>query len=82
MKELDTPHSAVPDDILDEGQAADLLQIETRTLRLWRATRGVPHYKPTRKVVRFSRRDLLSWLERSRVAITRGPSRRRGQEAA
>lgn len=57
------------DDILNETEAAALLHQEPRTLRLWRHARGLPHFKPTRKVVLYRRADVLAWLEQSRVAM-------------
>ena len=62
------------DDLLNETEAAALLHLEPRTLRLWRQQRGLPHFKPTRKVVLYRRSDLLAWLEQSRVATTRNHS--------
>lgn len=63
----------IPDNLLNEQEAAAFLRIKPRTLRLWRARRGVPHFKPTSKVVLYRRSDLMAWLEQSRVAtISRG----------
>ena len=58
-------------DLLDETKAAELLGVEPRTLRLWRNTRGLPHFKPTGKIVRYRASEIMNWLERFRVA-TRG----------
>ena len=60
---------ASPADILTDEQAAALLGIESRTLRLWRHTRGLPHIKITSKVIRYRRSDLDGWLNRHTVAI-------------
>ncbi len=59
-------------DILTEPEAAELLSVEPRTLRLWRHTRGLPHYKLTAKVIRYRRGDLIGWMDRCRVATRRG----------
>jgi len=60
------------DDLLNETEAAALLHLEPRTLRLWRQSRGLPHFKPTRKVVLYRRSDLLGWLDQHRVATLKG----------
>ena len=56
-------------DILTEDQTAALLAVETRTLRLWRKTRGLPHVKLTSKIIRYRRADIDQWLARHRVAM-------------
>jgi DNA-binding transcriptional MerR regulator len=45
-------------DILDDKQAAALLHTNPRTLRLWRATRGLPFIRITSKVIRYRRADI------------------------
>lgn len=57
---------------IDENAAADLLGVEPRTIRLWRRCRGLPHYKLTRKIVRFKESDLIQWAESHRVAQVGG----------
>jgi len=57
------------DSILNETEAATLLGVGPRTIRLWRRSRGLPHYKLTAKIVRFKRSDLIEWME-SRRRIT------------
>jgi excisionase family DNA binding protein len=52
------------DEILNEQQAADLLKITPRTIRLWRKERGLPHNKITSRVIRYKRSDLEQWLDR------------------
>ena len=64
--------SEQPTDLLDEKQAAAFLHITPRVARLWRSTRGLPHFKPTKKVTLYRRSDLLAWLEQSRVATVGG----------
>lgn len=59
------------DEILTEKQAAELIHQKPRLLRLWRECRGLPHFKPTRKVVLYKKADVLEWLESSRVAPRR-----------
>jgi excisionase family DNA binding protein len=59
-------------ELLTDQQAAEILAVEPRTIRLWRQTRGLPHIKITSKVIRFRRPDLDAWLERRRTVIGRG----------
>jgi len=59
-----------PGDILTDEQAAALLAVEPRTLRLWRHTRGLPHMKITSKIIRYRRADLDAWLDRARTVIS------------
>ena len=47
---------------LNEREAAQFLSIEPRTLRLWRRTRGVPYFSPSKRTILFSRAELLAWL--------------------
>ena len=61
-----------PAELLNDEQAAAFLGIESRTLRLWRQTRGLPFLKLTAKVIRYRRCDLDEWLSQHRVAITGG----------
>lgn len=67
-----TPPAAT--DLFSEAEAAAYLHQQPRTLRLWRAARGLPHFKPTSKVVLYRRADLDAWLEQTRVAMIGGQS--------
>jgi hypothetical protein len=51
-------------DLVDEKQAAEIIDVAPGTLSVWRSTGryGVPFIKVGRKV-RYSRTALLSWLE-------------------
>jgi excisionase family DNA binding protein len=60
-------------ELLTDKEAAAILAVEPRTLRLWRNTRGLPHIKITSKVIRYRRADVDAWLERRRTVIP--PSR-------
>jgi excisionase family DNA binding protein len=60
---------AAASDILTDRDAAALLGVQERTLRLWRQTRGLPFIRITSKVVRYRRADIDGWLARRRVAI-------------
>jgi len=59
-----------PDEILDEAGAADFLKVARITVRKWESSRGLPHYKPSRKCKRYKRSELLAWLERHRIQMT------------
>jgi hypothetical protein len=63
---------AMQNELLDEAQAAAVLGVEPRTLRLWRLMRGVPHYRLTQKAIRYRRSDLDGWLDQHRVAMVTG----------
>lgn len=56
-------------DLLDDAQAAAFLSITSRTLRLWRQTQGLPHFKITAKIIRYRRSDLDAWVNRRRTAV-------------
>ena len=66
-------------DVLTEAEAAAYLHQKPRTIREWRATRGLPCFKPTAKVTLYRRQDLDAWLDRSRVAF---PPRSRARSVA
>ncbi|MBM3836302.1 MAG: helix-turn-helix domain-containing protein [Verrucomicrobia bacterium] len=55
--------------LLTHDEAAQLLAVKSRTLRLWRRTRGLPHIKITSKEIRYRRADLDAWLDRRRTVI-------------
>jgi hypothetical protein len=56
-------------DLLTDEQAAAILSVEPRTLRLWRNTRNLPFLKLTPRVIRYRLSDLQAWLDRSRTVI-------------
>jgi hypothetical protein len=66
-------------DVFNEAEAAAYLHQKPRTIREWRATRGLPCFKPTAKVTLYRRQDLDAWLDRSRVAF---PPRSRARSVA
>jgi excisionase family DNA binding protein len=57
--------------VLDEPQAADYIQVEPRTIRLWRNTKGLPHLKISARTIRYRKADLDQWLSQHRVEIVR-----------
>jgi len=71
-QDLPTPPAEVKpaSELLTDTQAAALLSVEPRTLRLWRHSRGLPFIRITSKVIRYRRVDIDGWIARRRVAIT------------
>ncbi len=61
--------TTIASDVFNETEAAAYLHQKPRTIRDWRARRGLPCFKPTAKVTLYRRADLDAWLERSRVAF-------------
>ena len=57
-------------DILTDAECCALLSIESRTLRMWRKSRGLPYCKITRRAIRYQRQAVVEWLSRHSVAIT------------
>ncbi len=57
------------DDLLNDKQAAKILGVLPRTLKLWRYTRGLPFIRITSKVIRYRRRDIEAWLDRRRTVM-------------
>ena len=58
--------------ILTDETAAALLAVEPRTVREWRAKRGLPFIRITPKVVRIRRADLDKWMAKRQVAMIKG----------
>jgi len=53
----------VPGDLLDETEAAAILNTAVRTLRNWRALRKGPRYRKIgQRMVRYHRADLLAFV--------------------
>ena len=50
-------------DLLNDVTAAELLGIKPRTIRIWRAKRGIPHFRITNKEIRYKKSDIIAWLE-------------------
>jgi hypothetical protein len=61
--------TTIASDVFSEAEAAAYLHQKPRTIRDWRARRGLPCFKPTAKVTLYRRADLDAWLDRSRVAF-------------
>ncbi len=55
--------------LLTEADVALMLNVEPRTIRLWRRTLGLPFLKITRKIIRFRQTDIDGWLARRRVQM-------------
>ena len=59
-----------PAEIFDDASAAAYIGgITARTIREWRARRGLPFIRITAKTIRIRRADLDEWLARRRVAM-------------
>jgi len=58
--------------ILTDETAAALLAVEPRTVREWRARRGLPFIRISAKVIRIRRSDLDKWMDKRQVATMRG----------
>lgn len=50
-------------DVLDTAQAEAFLGVNEHTLRELMVNGGLPHARLSARVVRFSRRQLLEWVE-------------------
>ena len=49
-----------------ESDTAAYLNVEPRTCRLWRTTRGLPFIRISSKAVRYRKADVDTWLDRRR----------------
>jgi hypothetical protein len=55
--------SLAPGDLLDENEAAAILNTAVRTLRNWRALRKGPRYRKIgQRLVRYHRADLAAFI--------------------
>ena len=57
-------------ELLTDRQAAEFLAVQSRTLRLWRHTRQLPHIRISNRVLRYRKSDLDAWLARRFVTIS------------
>jgi helix-turn-helix protein len=58
-------------DLLTEAEAAGFLGVEPKTLSVWRSTKRYPlAYLKIGRLVRYSRSDLVAFLESRRVRST------------
>jgi excisionase family DNA binding protein len=57
-------------ELLTDSQVAAFLAVESRTLREWRHTRGLPHIRISSRVLRYRKSDLDAWLARRFVTIS------------
>jgi hypothetical protein len=69
IKHLASPTGA-DNSVLDDNDVASFFKVEVRTVRLWRRTRGLPHLKLTRKVIRYKLKDIEQWADKSRTVTT------------
>ena len=61
--------SSIPDEHLTYEQAARFLNLKLGTLYCKVARREVPHVRLGKRCVRFSKNDLLAWLNARRVVV-------------
>jgi excisionase family DNA binding protein len=62
-----------PDSLLNETQAAQLLNLSTRTLQAWRISGRGPPFVRAGRAVRYLRRALMAWIEAHTVLVERAP---------
>jgi hypothetical protein len=60
------------DALLAETQAADLLNLSSRTLQAWRVKGTGPAFIRAGRAIRYRRRDLISWIEANTVSASGG----------
>jgi len=59
-----------PEPLLTEIQAAELLNLSTRTLQSWRIKGGGPRFLKLGRAIRYRVADLNEWLEARALAHT------------
>jgi excisionase family DNA binding protein len=62
--------AATATELLTDAQVASFLAVESRTLREWRHTRGLPYIRISSRVLRYRKSDLDAWLARRFVTIS------------
>lgn len=66
----DAPRAYKPSDLLDEKEAATYLNLSTKTLRNWRATKeGPAALKIGRRAIRYRVADLEAFIDASTKAV-------------
>lgn len=61
------PSPSAEENLLREGDAADFLNLSSRTLQAWR-NRGIgPRFIRAGRAVRYQRKDLQTWIEENTV---------------
>lgn len=64
-----------PDLLFREDRAADLLDVENRTLQAWRRKGTGPRYvRISARCIRYSRRELLRWIQERQRSSTAEPA--------
>jgi hypothetical protein len=61
------PYTTDIDLLLMETEAANLLNVSTRTLQAWRVRQCGPAYIRAGRAIRYRRRDLLAWMDANTV---------------
>lgn len=73
-----TDQTTLLDDLIDRREAGRILGTPDGTLAAWVSRNQIPHYRISGRSVRFSRKELVSWLEERRVSAPKPtPPRRR-----
>lgn len=62
--------SGKPEPLLTEIQAAEFLNLSTRTLQAWRIKGGGPCFLKLGRAIRYRQADLNGWLETRALAHT------------
>jgi excisionase family DNA binding protein len=65
------PETQEQDEYLDYAQASRILNLKTATLYSWVYHKRVPHIRLGLRCIRFSRDELMKWIDDCRV---NGPS--------
>lgn len=65
------PQRLSSDPLLDELQAAKLLNLSTRTLQAWRVSGAGPPFVRAGRAIRYRHSDLLSWISANTVTPPR-----------
>ena len=58
------------DEFLNYEQAATLMGLPRGTLYAWVCRRQVPHHRLGKRLVRFSKSELLHWMDTCRVQVS------------
>ena len=61
---------AAPQQLLSPGEASKALAVSSRTLNRWRLNGNGPRYYVIEGIVRYSRKDIDSWLDEKAVEPT------------
>jgi len=60
-------------ELIDEKEAAQLLNLRPSTLRAWRCQGRGPNFLRLGGAVRYEREDLIKFIETSRISTSQSP---------